>query len=256
MFLLNVKVARLRRIIDQGSNRSVIIPLDHGITYGQLNGIQNLRKFVYSIEKTDVDALIMHKGMLQNVVDILPRNIATIMHLSGSVNFSFDSHVKVLVGSVKEAIQLGADGVSIHVNMGCKDDSRMLSDLGKISEQCNRWNMPLLVMMYPIYSKNEIDEKEQLRITMHSIRICEELGADMVKVACIPGMENMKELIQSVHIPILIAGGEKMEEAPFLNRIISLMDAGISGVTIGRNIFQSECPEKIIGKICDIVHKC
>ncbi|MOA30367.1 2-amino-4,5-dihydroxy-6-one-heptanoic acid-7-phosphate synthase [compost metagenome] len=71
------------------------------------------------------------------------------MHLSASISFSPCRMEKVLVGTVEEAVQLGADGVSIHVNIGCDEDRSMLQDAGKVSRACMEWGMPLLMMVYP-----------------------------------------------------------------------------------------------------------
>ena len=64
----------------------------------------------------------------------------------------------MIVCSVKEAVKLGADAVSIHVNVGADDEADMLKDMGEIAKDCNKWGMPLLAMMYPRGKKIK-DEK-------------------------------------------------------------------------------------------------
>ncbi len=44
---------------------------------------------------------------------------------------------------------MGADAVSMHVNIGAESEARMLADLGAVAVECMEWGMPLLAMMYP-----------------------------------------------------------------------------------------------------------
>jgi len=78
-----------------------------------------------------------------------PLKIGVIAHLSGSTALGPSPNKKVLIGSVEEVIRLGADAVSVHINVGAKEESEMLHDLGLISDECDKWSMPLVAMMYP-----------------------------------------------------------------------------------------------------------
>ena len=53
------------------------------------------------------------------------------------------------MGRVGESIRLGADAVSVHVNIGAKEEPDMLHDLGLVSDECTEWNVPLVAMMCP-----------------------------------------------------------------------------------------------------------
>ena len=53
-----------------------------------------------------------------------------------------------LVCTVEEAVKLGADAVSVHINLGADTDKDMLRQLGFVSERCMEWQMPLVAMMY------------------------------------------------------------------------------------------------------------
>ena len=53
------------------------------------------------------------------------------MHLSASTSLAPDPNDKVTVTTVEKAIQLGADAVSIHVNLGSETESQMLQELGE-----------------------------------------------------------------------------------------------------------------------------
>ena len=45
---------------------------------------------------------------------------------------------KMLTGTVKEAAAMGADGVSLHINIGGKEEPEMLEQLGMTADQCHK----------------------------------------------------------------------------------------------------------------------
>lgn len=249
------KVIRLKRLFNENSNTSVIVPLDHGATFGPIKGIENLEDVMYVLSKASPDAIIMHKGNIRRMGDIIPKNIGIIMHLSASINFSPNVDTKVLVGSVEEAVRLGADGVSIHLNIGNETDIEMIRDFGKVSEECFYWGMPLLVMIYPRIEKKScfIDQTILIR---HCVRMCEEIGADIVKIPYVGDIKSFKKIIEFANIPVLIAGGEKADDdRELLDLISNIIKVGGSGVSMGRNIFQNDNPEEFLNSVCRIVHK-
>lgn len=248
------KTLRLRRILNKRTNKSVLIPLDHGVSFGPIEGIEDIEKLVSVLSEASPEAFVLHKGLFRLVSKTVPKNIGLVMHLSASVNFSPNRDTKVLVGTVEEAVRFGADGVSIHVNIGSKTDDRMLSDFGKISEECYLWGMPLLVMIYPKVDTEPFDSN-YIDLIKHCVRLCEEIGADMVKVPYMEDMKAFEDIIRFSKIPVLIAGGEKhSDDGKLLDAIGNIIRAGGAGVSIGRNIFQRDNPGGILAKVCNIVH--
>ena len=50
---------------------------------------------------------------------------------------------------------MGADGVSVHINVGADDEARMLADLGKVAVECMEWGMPPAGNDVPSGEKNQ-----------------------------------------------------------------------------------------------------
>ena len=137
---------------------------------------------------------------------------------------------------MEHAIELGATAVSVQVNMGSHFENVMLKDLGLLAETCYQWGIPLLAMMYVRDGKSE-SEYDPVKIK-HAARVAEELGADIVKVNYTGMPDTFTEVVNSVHIPVIIAGGPKMDStANLMTMIIEAIKAGSKGVAIGRNIF-------------------
>ncbi|HWT73253.1 MAG TPA: 2-amino-3,7-dideoxy-D-threo-hept-6-ulosonate synthase [Mobilitalea sp.] len=247
------KRIRLSKIINPISNRTCIVPMDHGITMGPIKGLTDTVDTLASIVKGGVDAVIVHKGLFMQLIDYpeLMRECNFIMHLSASTSMSGNSNHKRLISSVERAIKMGAIGVSIHINLGCEDEGQMIYDMGIISDACLEWGMPLLAMMY--VRGDKLDPLNVKNIA-HAAKIAEELGADIVKVDCPICPFDMKQIVEAVKIPVIIAGGVKMTMEALIVRVGDALEAGAGGVSIGRNIFQENDPGAAVDIINNIVH--
>jgi len=247
------KKVRLERIIDRDSGNTVIVPLDHGVSVGPIKGLENLSETVNDVAKGGADAVLMHKGMIQWGHRGYGTDIGLIIHLSAGTCLGPDPNDKMLVGKVKEAVQLGADAVSIHVNVGAEDESRMLADFGKVSRECREYGMPLLAMMYP--RGKDIKNSHDVKYVKHVARLGAELGADLIKTVYTGDKKSFKEVVEGCPAPIVIAGGPKVDsEQALLKMVEDAIDCGARGISIGRNVFQAKDRVAITKKLCKIVH--
>ncbi|MCW4047321.1 MAG: 2-amino-3,7-dideoxy-D-threo-hept-6-ulosonate synthase [Candidatus Bathyarchaeota archaeon] len=243
------KTRRLKRIF-QSDNRTVITPMDHGVSIGPVKGITNMQEIVDKLLKGKVDAILVHKGIAKHVDT---GNAGLIVHLSAMSVLTPSATSKVQVCTVKEAIRLGADAVSVHVNVGAQDEDKMLTTLGKVSDQCDQYGMPLLAMMYPRGPK--IQDEHAAEAVAHAARIGAELGADIIKANYTGSIETFKTVIESCPAPVVIAGGPKNKTPQeTLQMAHDAVKAGAAGLSIGRNIFQHENPTLMVKALSAIVH--
>lgn len=143
------KNIRIERIFDRKSKRTIIIPMDHGLTVGTIKGLENLAEMVDKVALGGANAVLMHSGMVGSGHRKYGKDIGLIIHLSGATNLAPDPNRKVLVCSVERALKMGADGVSIHINIGAHEEPEMLQDAHQAIEASREWGLPLLAMMYP-----------------------------------------------------------------------------------------------------------
>jgi len=248
------KQIRLERIIDRKSEHTVIVPMDHGVTVGPISGLEDLPKAIDDVAKGGADAVLVHKGMVQYGHRGYGQDVGLIIHLSAGTSLGPDPNNKVLVCTVREAVRLGADAVSVHINVGADNESQMLKDLGSIAKDCSELGMPLLAMMYP--RGKDIKSEHDARYVKHAARVGAELGADIVKTVYTGDKKTFREVVEGCPAPIVIAGGPKIDsEASLLKMIQEAMECGAAGVSIGRNVFQAHDRSELTRKICDIVHR-
>lgn len=248
------KNIRLERILNRNSHKTVIVPMDHGVTVGPIDGLKDMREAVSKVVAGGANAILMHKGMPRFSHRGEGPDTGLIIHLSAGTSMSPDPNAKTLVCSVEEAMQRGADAVSVHINLGADTELQMLEQLGRTSEICFRWQMPLLAMMYT--RGNNIKDEYEVKNIKHAARVAAELGADIVKVSYTGSPKTFGEVVEGCPIPVVIAGGEKMNsDIEIFEMVRDALDAGAAGLSIGRNAFQHDHPDRITRALCRMVHE-
>ena len=228
------------------------IPMDHGISNGPIEGLEDPASTIYKCEGHGLTSVIINKGILKSLPK--PPKIGTLVHFSSSTALSLSPNRKMLTGTVKEAVALGADGVSLHINIGGKEEPEMLEQLGLTADQCHRWGMPLLAMMYP--RGENIPNPHDPEIVGHVARIGAECGADIVKTLYTGDIDSFSKIVKSTPVPIVIAGGPKAKtDLDILQMTEDAITAGAKGVTYGRNIFAHKKPEKMVQALSEIIFK-
>ena len=248
------KAIRLERIIDRNSGKTVIVPMDHGVTVGPIEGLKDMRTTIGNVVAGGANAILMHKGIVRAGHRRQGQDVGLIVHLSAGTMLSPDPNAKELVCDVEEAIKLGADAISIHVNIGAETEGEMLRQFGRVSERCAFWQMPLVAMVYTRGPKIT-NEYELMNIKL-AARVGAELGADIVKVVYTGTPESFAEVVAGCPIPVVIAGGAKMGSDEEIFRMVEgALQAGATGISIGRNAWQHKTPEKMIRALSKMVHE-
>ena len=247
------KAIRLERIIDRNTKRAIIVPMDHGTTVGPIGGIVNMHSAVKAIVEGGANAVLMHKGMPRCCHRTQGKDVGLIVHLSASTSLSPLPNAKTLVCTVEEALRLGADAVSVHVNLGDESEARMLEDFGQVTGSAQSWGVPVLAMVYARGPKvkNEFDPE----VVAHCARVGVELGADVVKVPYTGDPDSFSRVIDACCVPVVIAGGPKLDSTKaFLQMVHDSIAAGGSGLSVGRNIFQHKNPALLTQALSKVVH--
>ncbi len=248
------KKVRLERIMNRETERTVIVPMDHGITKGPIEGLKNMRGAVNKVAEGGANAVLLHKGVVQAGHRGYGQDIGLIVHLSASTNLGPDPNNKVQVASVKEAVKLSADAVSIHVNIGAENEANQLKKMGKVAEDCEKWGMPLIAMMYPRGEK--VENEYDAEVVGHAARVGAELGADIVKTNFTETVTSFRDVTKGCPAPVVIAGGPKVDsDEEILEMVANSIRAGGAGVSIGRNVFQHENPSGMVRALSRIVHE-
>ncbi|WP_128477727.1 2-amino-3,7-dideoxy-D-threo-hept-6-ulosonate synthase [Halorussus pelagicus] len=240
--------ARLERIGTDGTH--VIVPMDHGITLGAVNGLVDIESTIDAVTRGGADAVLTQKGIAPRVHDN-KNGAGYVVHLNASTSIGPDNNDKRMTGTVKEAVRAGADAVSLHVNVGSEYEREQMEDLARVTEEAAEYGVPVLAMAYARGPGVDEHDAESLG---HAVRFAEEVGSDVVKTAYSGDTESFERVVESTRLPVVIAGGEPEGDRATLEAVRGAMDAGAAGVSMGRSIFQHDDPEAITRAVTSVVH--
>ena len=240
---------RLDRITRGG--KMLCIPMDHGISNGPIRGLEDPHKVIARCKDQGLSSVIVNKGIIKTMPK--PPGIGILVHFSASTSLSTSPNRKMPMGTVEEALRLGADGVSLHINVGGKEEPEMLEYLGLIAGQCHLWGVPLLAMMYP--RGENVKDPHDPYVVAHAARIGAECGADIVKTVYTGDVDSFSGIVRSTPVPLVIAGGPKAEtDLDVLRMTEDAMSAGAAGVTYGRNIFAHGNPPGMVRALAGVIY--
>jgi predicted phospho-2-dehydro-3-deoxyheptonate aldolase len=239
--------------MESTTGRTVIVPMDHGVSLGPVEGIATINNSIRRVSEGGATCVVVHKGIASQLNHQIMGNLGLIVHLSASTSLWNEPNRKILVGDALDAVRLGADAVSVHVNLGGRYETEMMEQMGKVSSHCIELGMPLLAMMYP--RGENVKDQYDIEAVKKCARVGAELGADIVKTNYTGDVDSFKEVVKGCHhVPVVVAGGPKMDSEQALLKMVSdAMAAGAAGISIGRNVFQHEDIAAITRKLAAIV---
>jgi 2-amino-4,5-dihydroxy-6-oxo-7-(phosphonooxy)heptanoate synthase len=234
---MNGKQAKLRRLFRHRADRLLVVPLDHSVSDGPLGRNDEFETLVKDITAFGTDAIVVHKGRVRHLPDQAFINSSIIVHLSASTRYARDPNEKVVVCAVEEALMRGADCISVHVNMGSQTEATQLRDMAAVANACERFGIPLLAMMY---ARGEgVEGVPRLQALAHAASLATDMGADLVKLALPNGVDDVRWVVSRCPLPVLAAGGSKVDEPAFLQYAENVIQGGAVGLAAGRNVFQA-----------------
>ncbi|WP_079039969.1 2-amino-3,7-dideoxy-D-threo-hept-6-ulosonate synthase [Streptomyces prasinopilosus] len=249
---LTGKSVRLARLSRPGDDRFLFVPLDHSVSDGPVATAAGFGDLVRSITDGGADGVVVHKGRARMIAPALFTRCSLVVHLSASTAHGPDVNAKVLVGDVEEAVRLGADAVSVHVNIGSDTESEQLADLGAVAAACDRFGMPLIAMIYPRGPR--VTDPTDPTLVAHVVNIAADLGVDIIKTVLATPPERMEEVIASSPLPVVVAGGGSTDRS-LHDFAVTAMDLGCAGLAVGRRVFTSPSPEKAVRELASIIHR-
>lgn len=245
---------RLLRLYRRNPRRMLVVPLDHPLTDGPIaGGGFGLNRLVGQLATNGADAVVLHKGSVRRVDPAWFTQMSLVVHMSASTAHAPGPDAKCLVATVEEALRLGADAVSVHVNVGSRQEARQIADMAVVAEACDRWNIPLMAMMYPRGPR--VTDPRDPELVAAAVTVAAELGADLIKTYALESDVDMLRLTASCPVPILVAGGPRVgDEKALLEFVDSALRCGAAGIAMGRNIFESDNPAAMTRELARLVH--
>ncbi len=257
------KKIRMARLFKSKTKRMVLITLDHGICIKPMGGMKDPKAIVSAAAEGGADAVLVTPGIAKYTHEELAGKIPFMLRIDGTAtSIGPDLTNDRLICSVEGAIRLGAEAVATFGVIGVSREAELTEKNGRVSELCELWGMPLMIEMIPSEILTHQFETTAPRkwpsdpeIVKFSARVAAELGADIVKGYYTGDATTFREVISYCPVPYLVLSGPASGDPEVLLKFIrEAMDCGAAGVSMGRNVWESEDPVALIRAICRIVH--
>lgn len=237
---------RLRRIFGE-DGKAVICPLDFGGFMGPVKGLYDPSAAVRKVVEGGCDAILVNPGLAATEWESFAGKTGLVVRVTGgSTKFSPNPAFHTLVCSVEEACRLGADAICIMLLVGSDYEQEMFEIMGQVVSDAHVLGIPVLAEVIPCDPAHSFDP-EWISVCA---RVGYELGADAIKTYCTA--EGFEEIVRACRVPIVIAGGPKVENPNSVVR--RAMSAGAAGIAFGRNVFQADDPVAKVKELYSIVH--
>jgi putative autoinducer-2 (AI-2) aldolase len=173
-------------------------------------------------------------------------NVPIILRVSGGASILKELSNEEILVSIEDAIRLNVSAVTLSIFIGAEFEKQTLVSLARLVDEGERYGIPVLAVT--AVGKDMVRDVRYLSL---ATRICAEVGAHFIKTYY---CEEFDQVVRDCPVPIIVAGGKKLEELQALELVYNSVQSGAVGVDMGRNIFQSENPTAMIQAVRSVVH--
>jgi fructose-bisphosphate aldolase / 2-amino-3,7-dideoxy-D-threo-hept-6-ulosonate synthase len=253
------KTIRLKRVIDP-TGVSIICALDHGMTSPTfLEPLADIASRTAEAVMGGANVIMMSKGMIRVAEPAFAPTTSLALLLSASGSPEGDRPQIVQIAEVEEALVLGADAVVLFTALGGDTEPGMIEILAGVGRECAALGMPFIAEAeFPTtYATVEaLKQQYGFEYLRRNVRLCAELGADIVKTNWPGEADSFGRLVEAANgIPVVLAGGSRLEDKELLWRMQVAVEAGAIGCSVGRNIFMHESPEAITRALSRVIRE-
>ena len=226
--------------------RGMLLAYDQGLEHGPSKDFDDRNvdpAFVMEIAaKGGFNGVVFQKGVAEKFYD---GKVPLIVKVNGKTSLPQGEPVSKQVCSVAHAMSLGAKAVGYTIYLGSGHEARMLSEFGRIQEEAHKRGVAAIAWIYPRGAGVQSDiSKENVA---YAARTGLELGADAVKIKYTGDSASFSWAVRSAAgTRVFMSGGPKAPtDEAFLQQVRGVMDAGATGLAVGRNVWQHREPLKM-----------
>jgi len=232
----------------------MIVAMDHAALFGNMAGLEHPGGTLRQVSVGGADAVLTTYGVAKRFSEEIG-GMGLILRVDGGVSALAKERGPLHpVYDVLDALRIGADAVGCMGMPGSTFEDQTLWYLSDVVSQGAEWGIPVMAEMLPGGFENpgELWTSENIG---HACRIAAELGADFVKTAYSGDAVGFRQALAQVYVPVVVLGGSKSKDVrELLQDISEALEAGASGVAVGRNVYQHLDPAAITAAICAVIH--
>ncbi len=236
------------------NGKGMLLAYDQGFEHGPSKDFNEKNidpNYILDIAvKGGFTGVVFHKGIAERYYN---GKIPLIVKLNGKSALVRGEPISTQVCSVETAVNLGAKGVGYTIYLGSANENVMLEEFGQIQEEAHNEGIPAIAWVYPRGEAVKNDEASD--IVAYAARVGLEMGADAVKIKYTGDSESFKWAVKAAGISkVFMSGGPKAPtDEAFLTQVQGAMNAGATGLAVGRNVWQHQDPLKMSSLLQDII---
>ncbi len=236
-------------------DKALFLAYDQGMEHGptDFNAKNVDPQFIFDIAlEGGYSAFACLPGVAEKHYEGAYKDVPIIVKLNASTKLAKINPISRQICSVERAIKAGASAVGFTIYDGSPNEPDMFHEFGKIVEQAHDYGLPVVAWMYPRGPNiNELDNN----VLSYASRIGMELGADIIKVKFNGDVDNLRWMVRCAgRTKVVISGGDRKDPLTFLTEAKKVMDAGVLGMAVGRNVWQAEKPYSITQALKAVVY--
>jgi class I fructose-bisphosphate aldolase len=238
------------------NGKSLILAYDQGLEHGPSTDFNDKNvdpSYIMEIAtKGKFNAIVFQKGLAEKYYN---GKVPLILKVNGKAALVKGEPISKQNCSVEYALSLGAKGIGYTIYLGSQYEAEMFSEFGKIQEQAHKASVPAIAWIYPRGAAVQNDTAKE--IVAYAARTGLELGADAVKIKYTGDSESFSWAVKSAgKANVFMSGGPKAPtDEAFLAQVQGAIDAGATGLAVGRNVWQHPEPYKIADSLKQIIFK-
>ncbi len=237
--------ARMSRVFDPADGKTVMLAFDHGYFQGPTSGLERLDRSILPLVP-QADALMCTRGALRTTIPA-DNGKGIVLRASGGPSVLKELSDEELAVSIDDAVRLDAAALAVQVFVGGENETKSIRNMTTLVDQGQATGIPVLAVT--AVGRDMVRDARYFRL---ATRISAELGASFVKTYYVE--EGFETVTSACPVPIVIAGGKKVEEKEALRVAYRAIQEGAAGVDMGRNVFQSAHPAAMLSAVRGVVH--
>jgi len=239
---------RIRRLFCHADGRAILVPIDHGLYSGPMDGIEDPLRVARAV-LAGADGLLISPGFARAIAAELPARCALVMRVGAINDQSPVQGYEAVFASVERALRYDTDWLVHSLYMGGEQDAQAIRDAGTLIEAADRYNVPVLLEFLPR------DDGWRPDHVAAWARLGAELGASAIKTIYTGDVESFARVTGGCQVPVLVAGGPAGGELDDLLQLASdVVAAGGAGLAIGRRVWQAPDPARLLTMLGGLVH--
>jgi class I fructose-bisphosphate aldolase len=236
------------------NGKGVLLAYDQGLEHGPSKDFNQKSvdpRFIIDIaEKGRFTGIIFQKGIAEKYYN---GKTPLIIKVNGKTSLPKGEPLATQICSVKQAKALGAKGVGYTIYLGSAQERVMLQEFGKIQEEAHELGLAAIAWVYP--RGEAIPNDSAPEIVAYAARAGLEVGADAVKIKYTGDSQSFSWAVKSAgEAKVFMSGGPKAPtDEAFLKQVKGVMDAGGTGLAVGRNVWQHDRPLEMAAALREVI---